>query len=139
MCFDFAWNNQNLALPNENLEARALTITLCLYFLACSPCSSLADSFTTTTLLCLPPISTAGIACLIIICQFAPLVSTRWNSTLACIITTCLSLCSSFVHPLELHGALRPLTQPRELCSSVHHKNISVTVRHLCPPAGALQ
>jgi len=40
----FAWNNQNLDLPVQDLEARASTVTLCLSFLAYS-CASLADFF----------------------------------------------------------------------------------------------
>lgn len=102
----FGWNNQNLALTIEDLEAPASTITLCLYFLACSPCASLADSFVTTTLHSSSPISTAGIAPIITICLSAPLVSTRWSSTVACIITTCLSLYASCLHLLELCGTL---------------------------------
>jgi hypothetical protein len=81
----FAWKNQNLALPIEDLEARASTLTLLLYFLACSPCTSLADSFFATTLHSPPPISTAGIAY---------------------IMNTYLSLCASCLHPLELYSTL---------------------------------
>jgi len=58
----FAWNNKNLASPIEDLEARASTVTLCFYFLTCSPWASLADSFITTTLHTPPPVSTAWIA-----------------------------------------------------------------------------
>jgi hypothetical protein len=112
-----AWNNQNLALPIEDLEARVSTVTLCLYFLACSPCASLANSFITTTLHSPPLISTAGLAYIITTCHSAPLVSTRWSSTIACIITTCLLLCASFLHPLEL-------------CNGLHHNHLSVTLRH---------
>jgi hypothetical protein len=55
----------------------------------------------------------------------APLVSTRWSSTVACIITICLSL--------------RHLSPSAELYISLHHNHVSVTLRHLSPPAGALQ
>ena len=101
----FYWNNQNLALPIEGLETRASTVVLCFYFLAYSPCSSLADSFITTTFDSPPPTSTTGIAY---------------------ILTICLSLCATCLHPLEFY-------------SSLHHNHLSATLRHLSPPAGTLQ
>jgi hypothetical protein len=122
----FAWNNQNLALPIEDVVARVSTVTLCLYFLACYPCASLANSFITTTLHSPPLTSTAGLAYIITTCHSAPLVCTRWSSIVACIITISLSLCATCLHSLKLY-------------SSLHHNHLSVTPRHLSPPAEALQ
>jgi hypothetical protein len=81
----FAWNNQNLALPIEDLEGRASTQTLFLYFLACSRCTSRVDSFITTTLPSPPPVSTAGVVFMM---------------------TTCLSPCATCPYPLELYSTL---------------------------------
>jgi hypothetical protein len=121
----FAWDNQNLALPIPDLEARASTVTFCLYFPACSPCASLADSFITPTSHCPPSISTAGVAYIITTC-LSLCANCRWISRLACILTICLSLCATCLHALELYSIL-------------HHKHLSDTLHRLCPSAVALQ